>query len=334
MSIIRVAYIGCGAVVQHKHLPALQRTPAMLATVLVDVDKNKREDLAREYKVAKTASSYLDFLDEFDLAVVATPSASHFELTRQLLDHGKHVLVEKPLATNHADALALVECSEKQQRVVAVSLVRRYLPNFILFKSLLDASIVGSVSKFEMQEGSVFNWPVQSADFYDPVKSAGGVLIDNGSHLLDLLIWWLGDFITVNYQDDAMGGVEADCDLQIELVSGAVGSVKMSRLRSLKNAVTVDGDRGRLAMDLVTGEISFTPNDSQHALAGVAQIEQSSTTVSTIDLFVAQYQGLCSALNGSVEEQQTIVSARRCLNSIRMIEQCYKTRPNLANHGW
>jgi len=58
-------------------------------------------------------------------------------------------------------------------------------------------------------------WKVAS-DFMFRKEAGGGVLADTGAHLLDLLLWWLGDYESVEYCDDAVGGVEADCELSYE----------------------------------------------------------------------------------------------------------------------
>ena len=139
-------------------------------------------------------------------------------LAKELLEAGKHVLVEKPLAIEYTQACELVELAKKQKKVVSVSLVRRFLPHFKLFASLLHTQVVGQVKEFNIEEGGVFNWPVQGAGFFNHQASGGGVLMDNGAHLLDACLWWLGDYSSVEYKDDAQGGVDAECHLNLNLV--------------------------------------------------------------------------------------------------------------------
>ncbi len=334
MSVVRVAYIGCGAVVERSHLPALLGVENATPTVLIDLNRSQLELLKQTYGVDNIGTSIDEFLDEFDLAVIATPSASHYALGKQLLSQGKHVLMEKPLASNYEQAKELVELSDRSQKVLAVSLVRRFLPHFQLFKSLLESSVIGQVVKFEVEEGGVFNWPVQSASFYNHSKSGGGVLIDNGAHLLDALLWWLGDFKNAQYLDDAQGGVEADCHLDLTLSSGAQGTVTMSRLRNLRNEISVYGELGSLSMSLASGDIRLKPHNSRVVLGGQALAEGVATTPSVLSLFEQQYRGVVDAISNNLNEESSIVLANECLPSIRLIDACYRERSNLDSLRW
>ena len=71
----------------------------------------------------------------------------------------------------------------------------------------------------------MYSWPVAS-DFMFRKDAGGGVLADTGAHVLDTVLWWLGDWDKVEYHDDAHGGVEADCLLKLTMKSGAVGTVE------------------------------------------------------------------------------------------------------------
>jgi len=334
MNPVRVAYIGCGAVVERSHLPALQNVESMKPSVLVDLNQSQLDALAGIYGVNNSGPSIHKFIDEFDLAVVATPSATHYEIGKNLLQQGKHVLMEKPLAVRFEEARELVELSLSKQRVLAVSLVRRLLPHFQLFKSLLDSSVIGQVTKFEVEEGAVFNWPVQGSGFFNHAKSGGGVLIDNGAHLLDALLWWLGDFKEVSYRDDAQGGVEADCHLDLLMKSGALGTVKMSRLRNLRNEITVHGELGVLKMSLVSGEIDLKPSGAALSLSGRAFSNEGSVMPTTLSLFEQQYQGIVNKINGQPAVDASMTSAESCLPSIKLIETCYQNRTSADPLGW
>ncbi len=97
----------------------------------------------------------------------------------------------------------------------------------------------------DIQEGMIYDWPVAS-DFMFRRDMGGGVLADTGAHVLDLLMYWLGDHASVEYKDDAAGGVEADCELRLTMASGAKGVVRLSRTRNLRNTWILEGERGTL----------------------------------------------------------------------------------------
>ena len=328
-NIIRLGYVGCGAVVEKSHLPAITTVPSMTPNALIDFNASQRQKLGEYYGIPHRAQQFDDVLEHIDLAVIATPSASHFQIGEALLKAGKHVLMEKPLAIHGSEAEQLVALAEESELVLAVSLVRRYLPHFRLFRSLLLNDIVGQVDSFSIEEGAVFNWPVQSSAFYHPEKSGGGVLMDNGAHLLDLILWWLGDYQSVIYTDDAQGGVEAECHLQLTMASGAIGQVTMSRLRKLKNSITVTGDKGNISMDLASGAITLSLANGLVDLAGYASLEGPQTAMMTIDLFAAQYHDLAHAIHHQGNVESGLVLGRDCLRSIHLMEECYRHRQPL-----
>jgi predicted dehydrogenase len=326
---IRIGYVGCGAVVQRSHLPALTGFAGLRPETLVDFNEKQRMVLSEEYNVPITSNSLEDVLDTFDLGVIATPPGSHFELGKKLLKAGKHILMEKPLAVSREEGQELVEMSRDRGLVLAVSLVRRYLPHFRLFKQLMDMRVVGEVERFYVEEGAVFNWPVQSIDFYNPIKSGGGVLMDNGAHLIDAVLWWLGGAGLTDYQDDASGGVEADCELKLELSNGAKGEVLMSRLRNLANRIEVFGDQGQISMNLMSGVIEISGREFDGVLSGAALSKNGKgIELTTLDLFTKQYELIHSAI---VDENEAgLVLGRDCLDSINIIQKCYEKKQSLS----
>jgi hypothetical protein len=86
---------------------------------------------------------------------------------------------------------------------------------------LLESGALGKIESFDFREGAVFNWPATTNSFWRRETAGGGVLADQGAHVLDLLLWWLGDFTSLTYVDDSQGGVEADCRLELSMKSGA-----------------------------------------------------------------------------------------------------------------
>ena len=65
-------------------------------------------------------------------------------------------------------------------------------------------------------------------------------------HALDLVLWWLGDHEGVDYYDDAVGGVEANCELHLKMKSGVSGLIEVSRTRGLRNTCVISGEHGAL----------------------------------------------------------------------------------------
>ena len=321
---ISVAYIGCGAVVQRSHLPALKLVDGLQAAAFADRDQNTLQLIGAEYPDAILTSDAEKAIQASDLIVIATPSGSHYQLAVDALSAGKHVLVEKPLALTEKQSIEMVELANSENRLLAVSLVRRLLSHNRLFKHLIDMRVVGQIQTVRVSEGSVFNWPVQSADFYDPELSGGGVLLDNGAHLLDLVLWWLGDASLLSYFDDSQGGVEAECRLDMQTKDGAELVVEMSRLRKLKNQIEVEGEKGMLKMDLASGQITLSARGAEEVFRGGVHGSLSNQT--TLDLFVRQYKGIVEAIGSQDQHSSNIVKGVDSVASVSLIEQCYGIR--------
>ncbi len=126
MNKLRVGVVGVGHIgTNHARLYAGVENGEF--TAIYDTDGAKAEQVAREFGTT-AASSLQDFATRIDAASIATPTSSHFEVARELLEAGKHLLIEKPIAENTADASALAELAAKRQLVLQVGHVERFNP--------------------------------------------------------------------------------------------------------------------------------------------------------------------------------------------------------------
>jgi predicted dehydrogenase len=112
---------------------------------LCDADDGVRERLARTYPSARATAELDDLLGdpELDAVVLATPVPTHADLAVRVLDAGKHCFVEKPLATNVADAERAVEAAERADRILMVGHLLEYHPGLRALKELADSGELG-----------------------------------------------------------------------------------------------------------------------------------------------------------------------------------------------
>lgn len=130
-----------------------------------------------------------------DAVILATPSFTHFELAKKVLNSGKHVLVEKPIALCTQDALELVSLAKKVNKVCAVMLNQRTTP---LYKRIRELVKSGQVGKIRRVSWNMTNW-YRPQIYFDmsPWRGlwkgeAGGVLINQSIHNIDAFAWILG----------------------------------------------------------------------------------------------------------------------------------------------
>lgn len=130
-------------------------------------------------------------VDRFDAAIICTPDAPKIALLRYLLEHGKHVLVEKPLFAADGDDLRGLEALARRSRVLCVTAYNhRFEPHFVRMRDLLQSGQLGSVYRCRMFYGNGTARLVRNSAWRD---TGDGVLGDLGSHLLDTVRFWFGD---------------------------------------------------------------------------------------------------------------------------------------------
>jgi predicted dehydrogenase len=238
---VKVAVVGCGAAAEFFHLPALAKVVARDDVWLVDRNVERAQSLARRF--GRREHVFADHRElAVDAAIVAVPNDLHEPVTVDLLQRGIRVLCEKPLARSAAEARRIVDAAPSE-RALAIGLFRRLLDGTEQVASALRAAMP---RRFRVVAGTTYTWSPVSAYMLDRERAGGGVTIDIGPHVFDLLRVWLGELEVLAYRDDSHGGVEADA--LIELRAGGVdGTVELSRTRQLGERIEIESDHGVVA---------------------------------------------------------------------------------------
>lgn len=331
---IGVGVVGCGAVSRMYHAPALEalaREGALEVRALVDPDRRAAEALAARFPGASVHADAGALPDAaLDLAIVASPPRLHASQTVALLGAGIAVLCEKPLAPTVVDGESMVAAADATGRVLAAGMIRRFLPATRAVRDLLQARTLGAVRRISVREGGVFRWPAASSSFF--ARENGGVLLDIGVHVLDLLAWWLGEPATLTYADDAMGGVEANCRLQLTYADGCEVDVRLSRDWAQPNRWDVECERGWLRWSVrEPAKVALRLRGASHALD--AQLRALAGGSDPLALganapgFEASFRTqLRDVLDAVRARRAPAVDAREALVSLRLIERCRAMR--------
>jgi predicted dehydrogenase len=325
---LRLAVVGCGAITALQHLPAIARCQRVEASVLVDVDVERACRLAERFGVPKVETEIHGLPGRVDAAIVALPNSLHAPIAVDLLRQGVHVLVEKPMAMNVRECDEMIAAAGGGRAVLAVGHEFRFFDSSRLVGNLLRDGLLGEIRRFEMHQGVIPRWPFATDFFLKKETAGGGVLADYGAHVLDLLLWWLGEWADVEYWDDAMGGIESDCEMRLTMRSGIAGTVEISRTRNLKNTCVFAGSRATLEVGVwdPDPEIRLLIADREMALAGRARREGSAGLDFT-DAFVRQLDDFAAAIH---DEREPFVPGREGRRSLALIEACYARRQPLV----
>ncbi|MCC7250780.1 NAD-dependent epimerase/dehydratase family protein [Hyphomicrobium sp.] len=327
---LRLAIIGCGAVVENHLVPALKRI-GRTPSVLIDVAPERIEIVTRKIgakgKTALKGRDWTAFRDEFDAAIVAVPNALHAPIGLDLIAAGKHVFMEKPLATKAEDCRRLAQAADDNKVVLSIGLLRRHLRIARWTKALLEQGTLGEIKSFDVREGYVFNREVGTDALLRPDLFGGGVLMDTGAHTIDLVTWWLGDLDVVSYKDDGDGGVEADCVLEGRLANGATGRIELTRTRRLRSTILITGTQGFVEVHLYRNEV-FAGSDNALAFVHDGVSGTSMEPQFFPDLFDAELRDFKLACETGT---RPIVTGWDGVSSVDVIERAYKVRQPLKS---
>ncbi len=242
---IRAAIIGCGMIARLRHAPEYASNPHCELTGLYDAQPERAEALSREFG----GQAYTDLeamLSDpaIDAVSVCTANATHAELTVRALEHGKHVLCEKPMATSSADAQRMVDAAALSGKVLMIGHNQRLAPAHRLAKEILESGRLGRVLSFQtaFSHGGPESWLNQknacNVWFFISDQSAFGVLGDMAIHKLDLLCWLLDDDVAdvkaftgtldKHFENGAPIPVEDNAAAALRFNSGAVGALLSS----------------------------------------------------------------------------------------------------------
>ncbi|MFF8827887.1 NAD-dependent epimerase/dehydratase family protein [Streptomyces sp. NPDC015131] len=342
MSPVRLAIVGCGAAARGCHLPALPPLKGdVQLTALIDRDPRQARaalDLYRELGGTGAddvviATDPADAAGAFDAAVVVVPHTAHTATVEALLAAGKHVLLEKPMTTSAEDARRLVAlAAEPSSPVLAMAHPRRLFPAYAWVKRLIEGGDLGEVVRVDWSEGHPYAWEPVSWSMFDRRLAGGGVLTDTGSHVFDTLLWWLGpDAEVVRYEDDALGGVEADTEARLRF--GAVDvHCAFSRLRDLGISCTVTGTRATVTIgtDFPAGECTLVTADGEELHRG--DVEAVAPAQGEWELlFTEQLANFAAAVRGDAVPHSVPEDGLRV---VELIQECYGAARREAARPW
>jgi predicted dehydrogenase len=335
----RIGLIGCGAVSQLYYTPALkelERQNLLQLKALFDPSLESIEQLQKSFPNASPLSDLGELsAQEIDLAIIASPPRFHAEQTIQLLQKGISVLCEKPMAANVAEAEAMIETAVNATGVLAIGHFRRFFPATQTIKRILSLKMLGDIKSFTFAEGGNFRWPIQSPAYFKKESTGGGVLLDIGIHVLDLLVWWFGEPMTLTYEDDAMGGIEVNCQLKAQFAAGFTGEIRLSRDCLLPNCYIIEGTKGSLKwevneanrVEIALADSSYILNAHLHELEQGTVVGLGRESDNFEQSFIRQVYDVINAIAG---QETLMVSGTEGIRSLRLIDHCYRHRSLMA----
>jgi Predicted dehydrogenases and related proteins len=240
------------------YLPAIAKIPGASISMVYDPDRKRVTALASEVD-ARVAESIDQLVNDPDVdgIVVATPNLYHSEAVLAAAAAGKHVLCEKPLATNLRDGREMIAACRGAGVVLQVGFNQRFWPQVRLARDWIDRGVVGTPQGFRSVYSEAWTaYPAATRYRYDLAVSGGASIIDLTIHRIDLARYLVGEISEVCAIVDHRvipDKVDDNVWLLVKFASGASGVISSDRFSPMvSNATDVFGDLGTLHLSTET----------------------------------------------------------------------------------
>ena len=270
MSVLHVGLAGCGQIARSVHLNILLHLPGVELAALAEIDAQRR---AEAHAVAPRAAVFSDYremlaMPELDAVIVCLPNAFHAEAALAACAQGKHIYVEKPLATNLEDGRRILSAWRSSGKVGMIGFNYRFNSFYRLLRRQVLSGRIGNViagrSVFSTMRGNVDGWR-------DRRREGGGVLLDLSSHHIDLTRFLFDqEIVAVSASLRSVHNEDDTAILQMRLSGGAFVQSLFSLSTLEEDCFQVYGESGKLQVDRYRSfEVEYAT-----ATRGSASLEQ------------------------------------------------------------
>lgn len=254
MQEISIAIIGAGFWGRN-HARVLREIPGVNITHICDIIPERAKEVALRYNIPNYVTDYRKvMLDDVDGIIISTTSTTHAEIAISAIENGKHVLIEKPMATTMKQAEEIVLSARRNRCIVMVGFIERFNPAVVHGKKLIDNGEIGNITlSFSRRIGS---WPERVGDV--------GVVKDTAIHDIDLSMYIFNELPISVY---ARGGsirhrLEDHVQAVLSYEGGKSAMIEANWLTpKKKREMHITGDRGVISIHFLTRELIVEKED-------------------------------------------------------------------------
>jgi predicted dehydrogenase len=306
--------VGAGSIAQ-AYEQAFKGYPHAAIVAVCDVDADRAAAFAARIGCAAcTSVADLTTDNGVDAAVVCTPPATHEGVSISLLARGIHVLCEKPLATSVASASRMLEAARSYGPLLTMASKFRYVSDVRMAKALIDVRAIGELvlveNAFTSRIDMLNRWNA------DPGISGGGVLIDNGTHAVDILRYFMGHLNDVQIVEGRrVQGlpVEDTVRLFVRNDDGVMGTSDLSWTidKELSTYLRLYGSEGTILVGW---------KESKYRRRGEDDWTRFGRGYDKVQAFRSQITNFCEAICG---ESELLITPRDAFASVETIGAAY-----------
>lgn len=311
---LRFGMVGAGAIAK-VYAEAFKNSDVARLIAVADIRPETATALS-EGIGCQSYNSYqaMDKREKLDAVIICTPPATHPEVCLHYLERKVHVLCEKPLSIDVKNARLMVEAAQNFNVKLTMASKFRYVEDVIRAKGIVTSGILGEIVLFENSFTSRID---MSSRWNSDIKiSGGGVLIDNGTHSVDLMRYFLGPLAEVQVVEGkrVQGlAVEDTVRIFVRSISGIMGTIDLSWSinKELDSYINIYGSHGTVFVGWK--ESKYRQSSSRDWIVFGKGYDK-------IQAFRSQIKNFCKAILG---EETLLINAEDALASVEVVEATY-----------
>lgn len=235
---------------------------------VVSRDEEKARKFAEEHGISKAFGSYEEALSDrkVKLVYIAAPHTEHYRLAKLAIEHGKHVLCEKPFVMNRGQAEELFALAEKKKVLAAEAMWTRYMPFLTEIREVLDSHVIGDPVMLTARTGDNSRWVKRMTD----PELGGGTLMDIGVYPLNFASMLFGDDVTAIQAacTHTSTGVDEQDSITLKYRDGRIAVLTATMLGISDNEGCVVGTKGCAVVENIRTLESLSVYNDKHVKIG------------------------------------------------------------------
>ena len=311
---VSLGLLGCGGIAQ-THLEAMARVPRVRLSAVQDLNTQAAQNAAQKYNSRAVLSAEEIFKDpDIDAVLICVPPVTHVEFIKKAIAFGKHALCEKPFTMNVKEAEEIKKLSASSNRLVMMASKFRFVEDVIQARKIVQSGILGEIVMAEVIFCSIVDMQMRWNS--NRSVSGGGVLIDNGSHAVDVIKYLVGPIKSVYAQAGKRTQkmeVEDTARLHFETEDRVVGMVDLSwsLYKHTPNYVNIFGTKGTIEVGWGQSQI-WNSKEKTSKIFGQGYKK--------LDAFTRQIEHFADCIDKKAEP---ILGIEDAIDSVRVIESAY-----------
>ncbi len=245
MEKIRFGIVGTGNIA-HRFANAIKNVECATLAAVASRSSENAEKFGNEFNIPIRFDSYeaMAQSDAIDAAYIAVPHSGHCACSCLMLNNGKHVLCEKPIAVNHYEAEDMFDCARRNNVFIMEAMWARLVPGTIKLLEMINDGILGEIKGvegkfcYDMDEDELDHHVLKN-------EHGGGSLLDVGVYGLNFASWFMGrDIECINALCDTYKNIDSHTSVTLKYKSGGIADISSAVFLRKPNEGYIYGTKG------------------------------------------------------------------------------------------